>query len=303
METAHVEIPETAAVSILSDTLCGGGPNGGCALRNVQAHEYGLTRLGALSVGGMNKIALGLVMGWALLILSAALSPEALAVRDHLARLARGETPLSELPLRRMSLYWGSAGRSGVETLRQRLGDDPAAVAQIDVMTQTTRPPISLPPASDRAPILRQELAGKLQLLPKDSPLLADFAFRLDSSPEALQRLIAACDRRTPASHPGCLVVAGDFLPQAEGSEVLLFSLEPGEGENGRVTGWQWQGVETLWRRQTLVGDMYRLDAAEAIDRLHSEGPVIRPVAAQSLTLGDMEIFFRPQPSRTRITP
>jgi len=255
---------------------------------------HAVARLRSSAIAGVNRLALGVLACWAVLVLSGLVSPEALAVRDNLARLARKDITLQNMPLRSMSLYWGEAGKTGIKVLQQRFADDPVTLAHIAMMTQTSLPPISPLPAQDVTPVLRQELARKLQVLPPDSAASAAFALWWGSAPETIQGLISACDLRTPAGNPGCLVVAADFLPQAEGDEILLLSLEKGEAESGRASGWQRHGPGGEWHRMTLIADLYLLDVAQTIDHLHKEGVVMQPLAAQALELGDMDIFFRP---------
>lgn len=255
---------------------------------------YGVLFLRAGSIGGANRIAVGLLFAWAVGLLSGILSPEALAVRHTLARLDRAEAQLKDLPLRSMAFYWGNPGKDGIEQLRSRFAQDPEALEYITSATQTSRPPVSLAvtPVADLA--LRVDFVEKIVALPRDSEAAADFVARWEPAPEALRNLLRACESRTPAGNPGCLLVAGDFLPKEPGEEILLLSLENGPGPDGRVTGWQRQGADQTWQPRHLIGDFYLFDAAATIDRLHQVGPVLRPVPLQALSLPDQDIFFRP---------
>lgn len=252
------------------------------------------TLLSRRSLAALNCAAGGALLLWALALLTGILSPEAIAVRQQIARLERGEAGLQELPLRQMSLYWGAAGEAGIDKLQLKFAQDPDALEMLARMSSASSPPISMTPPSPTVidPLL--ELQNKLVMLPESPISAADFVLSWDVPAEARRSLMAACAVKTPAGHAGCLAVAGDFLPMEDGDEIILFSLEAGAGDGGRATGWQRQGTDLRWRKRELIGDFYLLDAAAAIDQLHQSGAVLRPLPIQSLMLDDQDIFFRP---------
>ena len=258
---------------------------------------YGGAVLRKSSVGGINMVGAAALMAWAALLVPGLISPEALAVRHQLARLDRGEVRLEDLPLRSMVQYWGEAGQAGIETLRQRFANDPKALDRIAMMQAQSQPPIFMTPMHDSSPAVLSDLAAKLVVVPKGAVSVALFVDAWDVPVEAARSLSAACDRRTPGGNPGCLAVLDDFLPEEAGDELLLFSMEPGPGEGGRVTAWRRQGPLNLWQSQKLSGDMYLLDAAAAIDHIHAQGVELRPVATQALILKDQKIFILPNTS------
>lgn len=257
---------------------------------------YVVSLLWRRALATVNCAAGGALLLWALTVLTGILSPEAIAVRQQIARLDRGEARLQDLPLRQMALYWGAAGEAGIERLKLEFSQDPEALQMLAQMSSASYPPISMTPPSPTVidPLL--DLQKKLVMLPESPISAADFVLNWDVPAEARRSLMAACKAQTPAGHAGCLAVAGDFLPMDAGDEIILFSLEAGAGDGGRATGWQRQGPDLQWRKRELIGDFYLLDAAATIDRLHESGAMLRPLPVQSLMLDDQDLFFRPLP-------
>lgn len=260
------------------------------------AAGYVVTLLWRRSLAAVNCAAGAALLLWALALLTGIFSPEAIAVRQQIARIDHGEAGLRDLPLRQMSHYWGTAGEAGIEELSLKFAQDPEALETLALMRSASYPPISMTPPSPNVidPLL--ELQNKLVTLPESPISASDFVANWDVPAEARRSLMAACATPTPAGHAGCLAVAGDFLPMDEGDEIILISLESGAGDGGRITGWQRQGPDLQWRKRDLIGDFYLLEAATTIDRLHQSGAVLRPLPVQSLMLDDQDIFFRPIP-------
>lgn len=226
-------------------------------------------------------------------------SPEAIGTKSQLARYEKGEITLDELPIRDLARGWGKAGRDGLEALRARHADDPEILAKLNQSYNATTAPWDAPSPDQvedelAAQILlqnlRKDVAQHLTILPADHPEAKDFVQKMITSVRELQVLLAACEERTPDGNKGCVAVLGDFTSQSAGAEAMILTA----GQAAQVAGWSQTDAKDKWIRMALIWDNYAADIPASIDKIHRNGPEIRPSGLQRLELDMGGVIFKP---------
>ncbi|MEI4263258.1 DUF4153 domain-containing protein [Roseovarius sp. D0-M9] len=164
---------------------------------------------------GMAVVTLIVAAAW----LTPLLNAERMSTASQLAR-AKAGAPLDALPLWELAHEWGKAGRRGLARLEADAEGNPELLALID---QARRSDSRW--AYDAAGGITA-LDGEVPLRPEGRSLPPG---ALDALPQDERRTIeAACKRRAPGGHPGCVMVIGSFEPESDAEHVIGFFMTSG---------------------------------------------------------------------------
>ena len=278
---------------------------------------YGLGYAGAVLSGSgwMRRIrSVNLGLAWAVLALAAlwltVISPEKIAVKSQLARFETGRLRADALPLWELAHDWGRAGAAGLAQLRVAA----EATGQEDLAARLTLLDDSSNAWSFNQSRWDADNARRVAALAADVPVLpvdarVEEALFTSLGESVVNDILAACARRTPQEHPGCLLVLADLLPGQNQGSALLFTWD-GRAQAGagirtltktddswsldwaapRVAGPETQGAEAGPSARNL-GD---LPGATLIDQLWSDGVRLVPTGDQALAIGSQRIVIKP---------
>ncbi|WP_165802922.1 DUF4153 domain-containing protein [Pelagivirga sediminicola] len=175
----------------------------------------------------------------AALWLTPALNAERLSTTSQIARAEAG-APKDTLALWEMAHEWGIAGKRGLRQLetRARGAGDEAMLALIEkARNSSARWTYNQAAAGDIA-----TLDGVVPLRPEGAALPDGALDMLEAN--ARREIHAACARRLPGGHPGCVIVVAAFDPLAGDERAIGFFAQGDDGarliayeiEDGRLT-------------------------------------------------------------------
>ncbi|MFC5736592.1 DUF4153 domain-containing protein [Sinirhodobacter huangdaonensis] len=223
----------------------------------------------------------------AVLWLTPLISPEAISARAQLGRFAEGKIAVEQLPLWEMSHDWGLPGQRALASLRAQAAE-PGQELLADWLAQLDRAEnrwdferYARPDVAGRAVALRDAITVLPAGETMPTALLNEIA-RLGADDWA-----AGCATRTPAGHPGCVLVIDDFVPARPGREALLLRLDGVLALH--ETGESWRSARAVW-----LGDGVPPDGAAMIDSLYAAGGAPVATELRALPLGSQQLTVLP---------
>lgn len=230
------------------------------------------------------------VIALAILWLTPAISPEAIAVRSQIVRFEAGRGDLTDLPLSEMKADWGAAGARGLEQLAARAAEPgQKALAARLALLEREDARWALRHLPEDAEARRARLAAALRVLPEGA-----------AAPEELlsemmefdwRELPELCTQTRPDGLPSCLLYLTDFLPDRPGTDaVLLMAGRGGAGlEVYSQDGTRWQSVSRL-ATDLNPGEDYSTTIRALLD---GQGVMV-PSPMMVLKVGDQMIGIQP---------
>lgn len=267
------------------------------ALVAALALGYGLLYAGAVLRGrgwrrhirqGNVSMALVLIAVSATL-LTPILNPERIAAASQLARFRDGRTDAATLDVAGLE-SWGRAGAGALAELHA-LAQQPGQQALAARLAGRLAPDGSVLPTDFAA--LHAALRAELPLQPGDATVARDrILAALD--PAEVGLWLEACRSPLPDGNPGCVMVIGDFRPQAEGLEAIVV-LRDASG----YTRYDGLGVAGgLLQRQTVTGIQGYPPYGEAgialIRAMQTAVPAVTPAPLNQLAVGDLGLILMP---------
>lgn len=223
-----------------------------------------------------SNILMALVMiGLAVLWLARVLSPEAISASSQTARLKAGQVSAAEFPAREMGMFWGLPGKAAVSSLvEQNLLD-----VDLEQEPETPAPTFEAGAWDMDEEQARQIILENMPSSPAKHPLLKPFIEQYPGWDIAY--LARACQSKTPAGNPDCLLVFADLLPSAPGEEVIILA---GDTMVNGVTFAM--SEEGSWKRATaFTPGLIEEKMSAVIDSIHEQGAVIKPAPFNVLSL------------------
>ncbi len=244
---------------------------------------YGATYLVAVlrGAGWMERVrqaniwmALAL-MGAAVLWLTPVLDPERISTASQLARLNAGAVTPAEFDWAALD-SWGRAGAAARARLQEQAKSDPELAGALPSPGQGAgETPVD-------AAALRLALIRDLTVQPASAGPFRDQVIGLAADAD-LQAWRQSCAIELPQGVPGCVMVAGDFLPELPGPEGLLIMAEPGGYLTYMGVAIQ-DGALRLLQVDSASGELANFGEGERlIATLRAGLPTFRPVPRNEL--------------------
>jgi len=234
----------------------------------------------------------------AALWLTPVLNPQRISAASQLARFEAGKTPVDQLDLWEIGREWGIAGEAALARLAAMQTHPDFAALQVRLArlaeagskydytqgnTQTgqadTRAAIVAALPQRPGPAADPERASDLLTELRDFELTA---------------LRTACERRTAAGNPACVLIYLEVQPGRAGEEELLVYAQRPGNVNAIAFGSAGQGRARLDTPYTISGSGLRRMGDAAIDALIAGDYALEPARMQVLHLKDSILFIGP---------
>lgn len=219
----------------------------------------------------------------AVLWLSPIVNIEKLSAKDQAARYLSGENPAAGFLAKDFHTL-GLAGDQALTQLRSLAEERANPSLKAALQVQDTR---DFSPA--QLTLLAAELEALLPVQPETAKGTRSAMLALMPSWQ-LTELRRSCVFKITAGRAGCLLVVGDFLPDAAGEEALLISVTATPAAVGVLL--TPDGLETRGLAKAGAGRFDRDFAEELILRWHDSPPPMVPVRAMQAGQGPDGVYF-----------
>jgi hypothetical protein len=226
-------------------------------------------------IRGANMLLAPMAFLFVLAWLNPFLSPTRFSANDQLQRYADGLVSPLDVNIDRLMTGWGNPGREALEAMLLVDRDDKAVLKarltsfeydgkERDLSDQPNLRSATLPNAG----IDLDALSTTMPIHPPSAKMPAQLFDILSRDQTAM--MSSACARVTIGGNPGCVLVVEDMNPNFEGSEVMMFLIDP-TGTLNVLGFYNGEDVGRLREGNAIpLNSVATIDAEELLDQINA---------------------------------